>query len=118
MPPYEDGLLPSYFLDPLDPLFTELGQAFIKLQTQLYGSDHYYNADPFNEEIPPSNDPTYLATVSSTIYQSIAKADPNATWVLQGWFLHNNPSFWKPPQVWFFLFFSTNFFFQKRQKLF
>lgn len=50
MPPYDGGLLPpSYFLDPLDPLFSQIGQAFIQIQTQIYGTNHYYNGDPFNE---------------------------------------------------------------------
>jgi alpha-N-acetylglucosaminidase len=104
LPPYDGGVLPpSYFLDPLDPLFSQIGQAFIQIQTQIYGTNHYYNGDPFNEETPPSNDPTYLATVSKTIFQSMSQADPSAVWVLQGWFLHNNPSFWQPAQAKAFL---------------
>lgn len=104
LPPYDGGALnSSYFLDPLDPLFTQIGETFIQLQSQIFGTNHYYNTDPFNEETPPKNDPAYLANVSQTIYNSMKKADPNANWVLQGWFLHNKPNFWKEPQARAFL---------------
>jgi alpha-N-acetylglucosaminidase len=50
--------------------------------------------DPFNELVPPSNDPAYLARVSSSIYAAATAADPHAIWVLQGWFLIANQAFW------------------------
>jgi alpha-N-acetylglucosaminidase len=58
-----------------------------------------YNADPFNEELPPSNDPKYLANVGKAIYQSMKSADPKAIWILQGWFLLHTGRFWQPPQT-------------------
>lgn len=36
----------TYTLSPTDPLFHSIGNAFIAAQTQLFGTDHYYNADP------------------------------------------------------------------------
>jgi alpha-N-acetylglucosaminidase len=35
----------------------------------VYGTDHIYNADTFNELDPPSADPTYLAAASNAVYQ-------------------------------------------------
>ncbi len=55
----------TYFLDPMvsslecpfsiytttlqDPLFHVVGTLFLDMQRALYGTDHFYNADPFNE---------------------------------------------------------------------
>jgi len=96
--PWAVGFEGTFFLSPTDPLFNLLGTQFIKLQTEIYGTDHLYNADPFNELHPPSSDPAFLANVSRSIYQSMAVADPDALWVLQAWFLVGGQSFWKPPQ--------------------
>jgi alpha-N-acetylglucosaminidase len=65
----------------------------------LLGTDHLYNADPFNEEIPPTKDVGYLSAVSKSVLKSMQDADPQALWVMQGWFLVNDRDFWQPPQA-------------------
>ena len=47
------GFSGTWFLDPLDPLFQRIGTLFIKRQTELFGTDHLYAADSFNEINPP-----------------------------------------------------------------
>lgn len=42
------------------------------MQAQMYGTDHYYNTDLFNEEVPPSNSTTYLASISKATYAAMA----------------------------------------------
>ncbi len=91
----------TYTLSPTDPMFHQIGNAFINAQTQVFGTDHFYNADPFNEMDPSSNDTAYLSSVAEAIYRSMADADPHAVWVLQGWFLLD--SWWQPPQTKVFL---------------
>lgn len=54
----------TWFVDPTDPLFREIQVRFLKKQEELYGTDHLYGADPFNEIPPPSWEPDYLANVS------------------------------------------------------
>ncbi|GAM27941.1 hypothetical protein SAMD00019534_111170 [Acytostelium subglobosum LB1] len=93
----------TYYLDPSDPLFSKIAQTFIFTQDQLYGTDHYYNFDPFNELEPPSNDTTYLHNCSKLMFSNLLAADPNAIWVLQGWFLVDDPEFWQPAQTEAFL---------------
>jgi len=88
------GIDGTYFLDPTDPLFQTIGTAFIKKQTEFYGTDHLYDADCFIEVNPPSTDPEFLAQVSRSVYTSMANADPEATWVLQGWFFFFKKDFW------------------------
>ncbi len=90
----------TYFLDPSDKLFQRIGKLFIKKQTEMYGTNHYYSADCFNEVNPDSNDPKFLSNMSKSVYQSMATADPKAVWVMQAWFLYYSiDDFWKEPQV-------------------
>jgi alpha-N-acetylglucosaminidase len=93
------GFPGTWFLDPLDPLFQRIGKRFIERQTELFGTDHVYAADSFNEIDPPSDDPTFLAGMGSAVYESMRSADPEATWVMQGWFLYYQAKFWKEPQA-------------------
>ena len=57
-----------YLLDFADPLFNKLGNRFIELQTQEYGTDHIYNCDTFNEMNPSSADLAYLQSASANVY--------------------------------------------------
>jgi alpha-N-acetylglucosaminidase len=88
-----------YILDPSDPLFEKIGRQFIEAQTSEYGTDHYYSADTFNENTPPTDDSTYLSAMSKKVFASMAGADPKAVWVMQGWMFHYNASYWKAPQI-------------------
>ena len=51
----------SHFLDPLDPLFATIQKEFLEEQTKLFGTDHIYGADPFNEVAPPSWEPEFFS---------------------------------------------------------
>jgi alpha-N-acetylglucosaminidase len=97
------GFHGTWFLDPLDPLFQRIGRRFIERQTELFGTDHLYAADPFNEIDPPSNDPAFVAGMASAIYSAMRAADPQATWLLQAWFLYYQAKFWQEPQARAFL---------------
>ncbi len=89
----------THFLDPADDLFKRIGKLFIEKQTEMYGTDHYYSADCFNEVNPDTDDTEFLANMSKSVYQSIAAADSQAVWVMQAWFLHYSINdFWKEPQ--------------------
>lgn len=84
----------SSFLDPLDPLFEKIQNLFLKEQTLLFGTDHIYGADPFNEVTPPSWEPSYLATVARTIYHSMTDVDSSAVWLQMGWIFYYNRESW------------------------
>ena len=88
----------TWFVDPQDPLFVELGKKFVQEQTRLFGTDHFYAADTFIEMPPPSNDPKFLTAMGKSVYEAMRAADPDAVWVLQGWLFVNAPDFWQPPQ--------------------
>ncbi len=89
----------SFFLDPLDPVFKEIQHKFLTKQTELYGTDHIYGADPFNEVHPPSWEPEYLATVSNTIFTSMKEVDPNATWLQMSWIFYFEREHWTNERI-------------------
>ncbi len=93
------GFNDVYILDPSDPMFESIGKSFIEAQTKEYGTDHLYSADTFNENLPPTNDSSYLNDISKKVFQSMAIADPKAIWVMQGWMFHYQSDFWKPTQI-------------------
>lgn len=96
---WNSGFADTYLLDPSDSLFEVIGKDFIEEQTKIYGTDHLYSADSFNENTPPSNDSSYLDGISKKVYESMSAADPDAVWVMQGWLFVNNARFWQPTQI-------------------
>lgn len=86
-------------LDPEEELFTEIGKMFIQEQTALYGTDHFYSADTFNENTPPTNDSTYLAQMSAKVYSAMKDVDPSAVWVMQGWLFYHEREFWGDKEI-------------------
>ncbi len=82
-----------------DPLFIEIAAKFLKKQTQLFGTDHLYSADTFNENEPPSDDPAFLSASAHAFMKGMKQADTAATWVMQGWLFYSDRKFWKAPQI-------------------
>ncbi len=89
----------TYFLQPEDAHFAKINKLFIQEYIKVYGSDHFYNIDMFNEETPSHSDPEYLHKCGKGVYESILEADPSGVWVMQGWLFVDNSGFWKQPQV-------------------
>lgn len=77
-----------YFLDPLDPLFANIQKEYLEEQTKLFGTDHIYGVDPFNEIDPPSWATDSLASFSKNIYASIEAVDKDATWLQMTWLFY------------------------------
>ncbi|GMY22451.1 alpha-N-acetylglucosaminidase isoform X4 [Fagus crenata] len=90
----------TYLLDPSDPLFVETGEAFIRRQVKEYGDvTDIYDCDTFNENSPPTNDPTYILLLGASVYKAMSKGDKNAVWLMQGWLFSSDSAYWKPPQM-------------------
>ncbi|MBS1933847.1 MAG: alpha-N-acetylglucosaminidase [Bacteroidetes bacterium] len=96
---WKNGFADTYILDSEDPLFAEIGKKFLQTQTKLFGTDHLYSADTFNENEPSSDDPVFLSGLSKKIYQGMQEADTSAVWVMQGWLFYSDRKFWKAPQI-------------------
>ena len=43
----------SHFIDPMDSLYSIIQRRFLEEQTKVYGTDHIYGIDPFNEVDSP-----------------------------------------------------------------
>ena len=76
------------FLNSEDPLYSRIQRLFLEEQTRLFGTDHIYGIDPFNEVDPPSFEPDYLNKVTRHIYESLTAVDPEAEWLQMAWFLY------------------------------
>lgn len=103
-----DGFEPEYgcwFLDPEDPLFGEIQKVFLEEQGKLYGTNHVYGLDIFNEvhffdEIEGEEwDPQVLAKISKHVYETLSDADPEAVWLQVGWMLYHDMEHWPPKNV-------------------
>ncbi|EEF52063.1 alpha-N-acetylglucosaminidase [Ricinus communis] len=89
----------TYLLDATDPLFIEIGRAFIEQQLEEYGStSHIYNCDTFDENTPPVDDPKYISALGAAVFKGMQSGDNDAVWLMQGWLFSYDP-FWRPPQM-------------------
>ena len=96
---WNNGFADTYILDSEDSLFAEIGKKFLQTQTKLFGTDHLYSADTFNENEPPSDEPSFLSQLSRRVYEGMHNADTAAVWVMQGWLFYSDRKFWKSPQI-------------------
>lgn len=87
------------FLNPEDPLFAKIQKHFLQEQTKLFGTDHIYGVDPFNEVDPPSWEPEYLAKVSEDMYHTLTAADPKAEWMQMTWMFYFDRKDWTDPRI-------------------
>lgn len=88
-----------HFLNPEEALFTTIQKQYIKEQTRLFGTDHIYGVDPFNEVDPPSWEPEYLSKVSADMYHTLTAADPKAEWMQMTWMFYFDRKDWTAPRV-------------------
>lgn len=97
---WEGRFADTYVLHPDDPLFQQIADKFMKEQNKAFGnSDHLYGADTFNEMYLPYTDTAYVRKIGTAVYKGMAKADPEAVWVMQGWMFWDKRDFWKPEVV-------------------
>lgn len=86
---FSEEYVPS-FLDPMSPLFAQIQKAYLKEQTRLFGTDHIYGIDLFNEMDPPSMEPEYLHRVSGQVYQTLRQVDKKAVWLQMTWLFYHD----------------------------
>ncbi|MDE6368868.1 MAG: alpha-N-acetylglucosaminidase, partial [Muribaculaceae bacterium] len=84
------------YLSPADSLFAVIQKEYLAEQTRLYGTNHIYGIDPFNEVDPPTWNADSLAMISHNIYESVAAVDPDAIWLQMAWILYADPDHWTP----------------------
>ncbi len=93
----------SHFIDPTDTLYHTIQKLFLEEQTKVYGTDHIYGIDPFNEVDSPNWSEEFLANVSTQIYESIHQVDPAAQWLQMTWMFYYDKQKWTQPRIRSFL---------------
>lgn len=78
--------LKNYRLNPSSEAFVTVGRMFVETWDSIFGAGKYYLSDSFNEMAIPNNK-DLLTQYGDSIYKSITSANPEATWVMQGWTL-------------------------------
>ncbi len=95
----------NWWLSPMDPLFVEIGQRFVREWEKEFGKCKYYLVDSFNEMALPfgkkgsSERAETLHEYGRTIYRSLSGANPDAVWVIQGWMFGNQRDIWDQASV-------------------
>ena len=87
------------FLNPEEPLFASIQKLYLEEQTRLFGTDHIYGIDPFNEVDPPSWESEYLSKVSSDIYHTLTAVDPEAEWMQMAWLFYYDRKDWTDERI-------------------
>ena len=88
-----------HFLSPLDSLYPVIQKEFLAEQERLFGTDHIYGMDLFNEVESPSWDPQTLSAMSKSAYESMEAVDPNALWLQMGWMFYYDQKHWTKENV-------------------
>ena len=87
------------FLDPMDSLYGVIQGKFLKEQERLYGTDHIYGLDLFNEVTPPSWEPEYLSRVGKQVYESLKAVDSEAVWLQMTWLFSYQRKNWTNDRI-------------------
>ena len=89
----------TYMLHPDDPAFAKIQRLFLEEQTRMFGTDHIYGLDIFNEvdffDHGPW-DPEELSRISHHVYETLAASDPDAIWLQMGWMMYYDRAHWTP----------------------
>ena len=88
-----------HFLSPTDSLFARIQREFMTEQERIFGTDHIYGVDLFNEVEAPSWDPETLAAISKGAYESMASVDPEAVWLQMSWMFYYDSRHWTPENI-------------------
>ena len=88
-------------LYPADPWFARVGELVVRTYTDVYGTDHIYNIDPYPETQPgasPEEKAAIKIDFAKGVVRYLRAADPKAVWYASGWaFL--DQGFWPKASV-------------------
>ncbi len=88
-----------HFLAPMDTLYARIQKEYMEEQERMFGTDHIYGVDLFNEVEAPSWDPETLAAISKGAYESMATVDSDAKWLQMGWMFYYDQKHWTRENV-------------------
>jgi hypothetical protein len=85
-----------YFLASTDSLYERIQRDFLSEQEEMFGTDHIYGMDLFNEVEPPTWNPEILENIAKTAYNSLKNVDKDAIWMQMGWLFYHDRKHWTP----------------------
>lgn len=88
-----------WFLSPTDSLYKQIQRDFLEEQSRVFGTDHLYGFDLFNEVGAPSWDPETLAAMGADAFASVEAVDPEARWLQMGWLFYYDRKHWTPENI-------------------
>lgn len=86
-----------------ESLFAIIQKKFFEEQERLFGTDHIYGVDSFNEMGLLSWEPDYLKKVSSNLYHTLVNADSKAEGLQMTWMFYVDKKKWTTQRVEAFL---------------
>ena len=86
-------------LNPSEEMFGTIAKLFLEEQIATYGTNHFYSADTFNENLPPASDAEYLSAMSKVVYDGMTAVDPQAVWLMQAWLFYHQADFWSEERI-------------------
>lgn len=98
-----DNRYRCHFLNPEDSLFAFIQKEYLKRQAAVFGTDHIYGVDPFNEVDPPSWEPAYLGAIARNVHRTLLQADAQAEWLQMAWMFYFDRKKWTPERIKAFL---------------
>ncbi len=94
------GAFHNWMISPQNKLFARMSSEFIHEWEKEFGRCDYYLVDSFNEmDIPFPDHGTkeryeLVASYGEKVYEGIRRANPKATWVMQGWMFGYQRNIW------------------------
>ena len=78
------------FLQPTDPRFAEIAALYYAERERLFGKADFYAMDPFHESAHAEG--IDFAASGEAVMAAMKRANPQATWVVQGWTENPRPA--------------------------
>lgn len=100
---FDDDNCCGLFLDPIAPLFKNIGKAFLREVTAGSTTGNIYTADPFNEVQIKDFSTALAQDTAEAIYLTMSEVDSQAVWLVQNWMFVSSPISWPINRVKAFL---------------
>lgn len=92
----------EYYIHPDDPMYVQLGSAFIKRYNKTYGMTHFYTVDPYPElNVKLSDDEKKKLPIdfARNTIKMLKMADPGAIWTISCWAFTYDSGMWNREAV-------------------
>lgn len=99
------GYYKSSFIFPETELYDKIASMYIEEWEREFGPAKYYLIDSFNEMdvpfAPRGTDERFkqIASYGKAVYNTVARYNPDAVWVLQGWMFGYQRHIWDPESI-------------------